>query len=101
MTTTSDSSVESTYLSIPKSPDEKPATRATIACVIPAYNEEETIAEVLTSVLEQTRLPDVIHVVNNNSADETFFIARTLLVPTSRPAATPPRSPKSSSTTSG
>lgn len=50
--------------------------RATIACVIPAYNEEDSIAEVLTALLQQTRLPDVIHVVINNSDDETFYIAR-------------------------
>lgn len=77
MTVTSGSSTESTYLSIVRSPEQDQGTvRATIACVIPAYNEEESIAEVLTSLLSQTRLPDVIHVVINNTDDETFFIAR-------------------------
>jgi biofilm PGA synthesis N-glycosyltransferase PgaC len=50
--------------------------RATIACVIPAYNEEDTIVDVLKALLKQTRLPDVIHVVVNNTDDETFFLAR-------------------------
>lgn len=47
----------------------------TIACVIPAYNEEETIAEVLESILAQTKLPDEIHVIVNNSVDRTYDIA--------------------------
>jgi poly-beta-1,6-N-acetyl-D-glucosamine synthase len=45
---------------------------ATIACIIPAYNEQDTIADVLSSLLAQTRLPDVIHVVVNNTDDETL-----------------------------
>lgn len=49
---------------------------ATISCVIPAYNEEETIADVLTSLLAQTRLPDTIHVIVNNTDDDTADIAR-------------------------
>jgi cellulose synthase/poly-beta-1,6-N-acetylglucosamine synthase-like glycosyltransferase len=49
---------------------------ATISCIIPAYNEEATIAEVLTSLLAQTRLPDVIHVIINNTDDDTPEIAR-------------------------
>lgn len=55
-----------------------PARRqhARIGCVIPAYNEEGSIARVLTSILEQTRLPDEVHVVVNNSSDETFWVAR-------------------------
>jgi biofilm PGA synthesis N-glycosyltransferase PgaC len=48
---------------------------ARIACVIPAYNEQETIADVLESLLSQTRLPDVIHVVINNTDDDTVEIA--------------------------
>lgn len=50
--------------------------RNSIACVIPAYNEEETIAGVLDALLSQTRPPEVIHVVINNTTDETFYIAR-------------------------
>jgi len=49
--------------------------RATIGCVIPAYNEEESIAQVLTSLLEQSRVPDVIHLVVNNTTDRTVAIA--------------------------
>jgi poly-beta-1,6-N-acetyl-D-glucosamine synthase len=49
---------------------------ATISCIIPAYNEEDTIAAVLTSLLSQTRLPDVIHVIINNTDDDTAEIAR-------------------------
>lgn len=49
--------------------------RSTIGCVIPAYNEEESIAEVLTTLLAQTRVPDVIHVVVNNTTDQTVRVA--------------------------
>lgn len=49
---------------------------ATIACIIPCYNEEDTIADVLTSLLAQTRMPDSIHVVVNNTDDDTLEIAR-------------------------
>ncbi|GLY27376.1 glycosyltransferase family 2 protein [Kineosporia sp. NBRC 101731] len=48
---------------------------ARIACVIPAYNEQDSIADVLESLLSQTRLPDVIHVVVNNTDDDTVEIA--------------------------
>jgi cellulose synthase/poly-beta-1,6-N-acetylglucosamine synthase-like glycosyltransferase len=48
---------------------------ATIACVIPAYNEQSTIHAVLTSILSQTRPPDTIHVVINNTDDDTGEIA--------------------------
>ncbi|BDV29754.1 glycosyltransferase family 2 protein [Microbacterium terricola] len=49
--------------------------RSTIGCVIPAYNEEESIAAVIQSLLDQTRVPDVIHVVVNNTSDATVRIA--------------------------
>lgn len=45
--------------------------RTTIGCIIPAYNEGESIADVLNSLLTQTRVPDVIHVIVNNSTDAT------------------------------
>jgi cellulose synthase/poly-beta-1,6-N-acetylglucosamine synthase-like glycosyltransferase len=49
--------------------------RSTIGCVIPAYNEEESIADVIEGLLAQTRVPDVIHVVVNNTSDATLKIA--------------------------
>lgn len=49
--------------------------RSTIGCIIPAYNEEASIAGVITSLLNQTRVPDVIHVVVNNTTDSTVRIA--------------------------
>ncbi|PJJ55620.1 glycosyltransferase family 2 protein [Compostimonas suwonensis] len=55
--------------------DALPVYRPTIGCIVPAYNEEESIAGVLESLLAQTRLPDVIHVVVNNTTDRTVAIA--------------------------
>ena len=52
-----------------------PTHRPTIGCVIPAYNEADSIASVLDSLLMQTRLPDVIHVVVNNSTADTATVA--------------------------
>jgi cellulose synthase/poly-beta-1,6-N-acetylglucosamine synthase-like glycosyltransferase len=57
---------------------------ATISCIIPAYNEEGTIADVLSSLLSQTRLPDVIHVIINNTDDDTPEIARRFAGPHER-----------------
>ncbi|HSY16526.1 MAG TPA: glycosyltransferase [Jatrophihabitantaceae bacterium] len=48
---------------------------ATIACVIPAYNEQETIESVIRSLLAQTRPPDAIFVIVNNTDDDTIEIA--------------------------
>ncbi|MEZ3159158.1 glycosyltransferase family 2 protein [Microbacterium sp. BWT-B31] len=55
--------------------EEDATNRSTIGCVIPAYNEEETIAAVIESLLGQTRVPDAIHVVVNNTSDATVRIA--------------------------
>ncbi|KNC18694.1 glycosyl transferase [Arthrobacter sp. RIT-PI-e] len=74
----------SDYLTLPAAKADRSTDRATIGCVIPAYNEQDTIAEVLTALLEQTRLPDAIHVVINNSDDETFYIAREFAGPHER-----------------
>lgn len=52
-----------------------PTYRPTVGCIIPAYNEEESIASVLDSLLGQTRLPDVIHVIVNNTTDATVEFA--------------------------
>ncbi|GGH39785.1 glycosyltransferase family 2 protein [Microbacterium album] len=49
--------------------------RSTIGCIIPAYNEEESIGDVLRALLNQTRVPDVIHVVVNNTSDGTVKVA--------------------------
>ena len=55
--------------------DAIPTVRATVGCIIPAYNEAETIAGVLDSLLQQTRLPDVVHLIVNNTSDESVEIA--------------------------
>jgi hypothetical protein len=47
------------------------AHRSTIGCVIPADNEEDSITQVIESLLGQTRLPDIIHVVVNDTSDAT------------------------------
>ena len=44
-----------------------PSSRPMVGCIVPAYNEADSIGGVLESLLAQTRLPDVIHVVVNNS----------------------------------
>lgn len=48
-----------------------------ISVIIPAYNEEKRIALCLDSLKEQTRTPDEIIVVDNNSKDNTAGIAVT------------------------
>lgn len=55
--------------------DELPTYRSTIGCVIPAYNEEDSIGGVIDSLLAQTRLPDSIHIIVNNSTDDTVEVA--------------------------
>jgi biofilm PGA synthesis N-glycosyltransferase PgaC len=55
--------------------DSLPTFRAVIGAVIPAYNEAESIEAVLRSLLKQTRLPDEIHVIVNNTKDDTFALA--------------------------
>lgn len=47
-----------------------------ISLVIPAYNEESEIASCLEHVVAQTRPPDEVLVVDNNSTDLTCEIAR-------------------------
>nr|WP_298003532.1 glycosyltransferase family A protein [uncultured Flavobacterium sp.] len=45
-----------------------------IYCVIPTYNEERFIAQTLTSLVNQTVMPNKIVVVNDNSTDKTATI---------------------------
>lgn len=59
---------------IRKSMDEQ-RQHAFITAVIPAYNEESTIASTLNSLLVQTRQVDKIIVMVNNSTDSTAEIA--------------------------
>jgi glycosyltransferase involved in cell wall biosynthesis len=47
----------------------------TISVVIPAYNAEATLAETLTSVLDQTRAADEVIVVDDGSTDRTAAVA--------------------------
>ncbi|MFE7843899.1 glycosyltransferase [Microbacterium sp. NPDC057407] len=50
-------------------------TGRTIGCVVAAHEDERSIADVLTALLAQTRVPDVIHVVVENSSDDTVGVA--------------------------
>jgi glycosyltransferase involved in cell wall biosynthesis len=47
----------------------------TVAIVIPAYNEAETIIACLESIAAQTVMPDEVILVDNNSSDATVHIA--------------------------
>jgi glycosyltransferase involved in cell wall biosynthesis len=47
-----------------------------ISVIIPAFNAAATLAEALSSVLNQTRPPDEIIVINDGSTDATAEIAR-------------------------
>jgi glycosyltransferase involved in cell wall biosynthesis len=55
--------------------DGNSAHPSTIGCVIPADYQEESIAQVIESLLGQTRVPDVVHVVVSNASDATMKIA--------------------------
>ncbi len=68
--------------------EEVPTYRPTVGCIIPAYNEAETIAGVLDSLLQQTRLPDVIHLIVNNTSDDSVEIASHYAGPHTRTTAT-------------
>ncbi|WP_293781672.1 glycosyltransferase family 2 protein [uncultured Aeromicrobium sp.] len=62
-------------LTVPDDLRDLGTARATVGCVIPAYNESDSIAAVLDSLLTQTRPPDVIHVIVNNTTDDTVAVA--------------------------
>jgi poly-beta-1,6-N-acetyl-D-glucosamine synthase len=72
------------HLPASREPEVETVRHATIACIIPAYNEQDTIADVLSSLLAQTRLPDVIHVIVNNTDDETLERVKPFLGPHTR-----------------
>lgn len=47
-----------------------------LVVLVPAHNEQEQIAETLNSLLLQSRKPDLIVVVSDNSTDDTVAVAR-------------------------
>jgi len=53
-----------------------PVAPPTVAAVVPARNEQDSIRASIVSLLDQTRPPDSIFVVVNNSTDGTFDVAR-------------------------
>lgn len=57
-------------------PPEAEPVEPTVAAVIAAYNEQDCVAAAIESLLAQSRPPDSIFVVVNNSTDQTFGIAR-------------------------
>src|ERR1044071_493674 len=65
----------------PASPSDRLDPPGRVAAIVPAWNEQETIAEVL-SVLKATPLIDEIIVVSDGSTDETVAIARNLQLKT-------------------
>lgn len=48
----------------------------TLSLIIPAYNEEHYIRSCLDAVAAQTRMPDEVIIVDNNSTDNTARVAR-------------------------
>lgn len=59
-----------------KLPARRRIDTVTIAAILPAYNEEDSIAASIESILNQTRPPEALFVLVNNSTDETYYIAR-------------------------
>src|SRR5574342_3041 len=53
-------------------------TNSGLTVIIPAYNEAESIADTIRSLLEQTQIADEIIVVDDCSSDRTGDIARNL-----------------------
>jgi cellulose synthase/poly-beta-1,6-N-acetylglucosamine synthase-like glycosyltransferase len=52
-----------------------------IVCLIPAYNEEESIVRTVESLRHQTRVPDLIVVLANNCTDHTAERVRSRYLP--------------------
>lgn len=65
----------------PGSSPGRPPSNARVAAVVAAYNEEETLADVL-KVLKETPLVDEIVVVSDGSTDDTVAIGRAMGVRT-------------------
>ncbi|MDR7380602.1 glycosyltransferase family 2 protein [Promicromonospora iranensis] len=51
------------------------STRHRVVVLIPAHNESEAIAETVTALSRQSRLPDEVIVVSDNSSDDTVDLA--------------------------
>jgi cellulose synthase/poly-beta-1,6-N-acetylglucosamine synthase-like glycosyltransferase len=60
--------------------------RDSLTCIIPAYNEAETIADTVRSVLAQTDPPEVVIVVDDGSTDGTGILAELAGARVVRPA---------------
>jgi len=55
--------------------DGEDPVRLELTCIIPAYNEAESIQDTVRSVLNQSDSPDVVIVVDDGSTDETGRLA--------------------------
>ena len=52
-----------------------------VSIVMPVYNEAAFIKNCLDAIAKQTRLPDVVYIVDNNSTDDSIkILKRTLLL---------------------
>jgi poly-beta-1,6-N-acetyl-D-glucosamine synthase len=49
-----------------------------VVCIIPAHNEQDQIPATISSLREQTRVPDEVIVISDNSTDKTTEVARDL-----------------------
>jgi biofilm PGA synthesis N-glycosyltransferase PgaC len=74
------------FLGLPPKYEQKPVENLTISVVVPAYNEERTIASTILSLKKQTRKINKIIVVDDCSNDRTGEIARGLGVTVLRPS---------------
>jgi poly-beta-1,6-N-acetyl-D-glucosamine synthase len=63
-----------------------PLAAAEVTVLVPAYNEEESIADTIQSLQSQTRPPDVILVIDDGSTDRTGEIASSLGATVLRPS---------------
>lgn len=54
---------------------QKESQRPALTCIIPAYNEAESIQDTVRSVLNQSERPEVVLVVDDGSTDETAELA--------------------------